>query len=96
MEDESCAVTTSLQLHPECPTAKMYCVEGGKHCNAEMFARAEKGQKEMAQMEPERTVRPPLLWLSFQELEEDISEMAKEVGHVEGVEDKKATSHLRP
>lgn len=71
---------------------------GGKHCNAEMFAVPELKRairKEMA-MEPERTVRPPLLWLSFQEFEENISEMAKEVGHVEGVEDKKATSSLLP
>eukprot|EP00438_Fugacium_kawagutii_P005442 Skav215011 [mRNA] locus=scaffold966:20429:21295:+ [translate_table: standard] len=73
------AVTTSLQLNPECSTAKIYCIEGGRHCNEEMAAvpNLKKAiQKEMAQMQ--RTVRTPLFWLSFEEFEEEISKMAKE------------------
>eukprot|EP00438_Fugacium_kawagutii_P009570 Skav212727 [mRNA] locus=scaffold1734:214940:215431:- [translate_table: standard] len=68
------SVTSAFQFHPECSTVKIYCIEGGKHCNAEMAAVPELKkaiQKEMAQMK--RTVRTPLSWLSFEEFEEETS-----------------------
>eukprot|EP00438_Fugacium_kawagutii_P013604 Skav202997 [mRNA] locus=scaffold1344:51075:52554:+ [translate_table: standard] len=68
------AVTTSLQLHPQCSTVKIFCIEGGKHCNAEMAAVPDLKkaiQMEMSQMG--RTVRTPLSWLSFEEFEEETS-----------------------
>eukprot|EP00438_Fugacium_kawagutii_P030091 Skav228180 [mRNA] locus=scaffold3933:209731:210465:+ [translate_table: standard] len=73
------AVTTSLQLHPECSTAKIYCIQGGKHCDAEMAAVPELNraiEKEMSQMN--RKVRTQLSWLSFEQFEEETSKMATE------------------
>eukprot|EP00438_Fugacium_kawagutii_P025416 Skav235452 [mRNA] locus=scaffold2206:379039:379284:- [translate_table: standard] len=68
------AVTTCLQLHPECSTAKIYCIQGDKDCDAEMAAvPALQRAIETEIFQIRRTVRTSVSWLPFLKFEEETS-----------------------